>query len=396
MAHRKREWLDLACGLVILAAVASFVQSAAAQGNSPTGDAVVFTDNERLVGRILNVDDAFIEFDSSALGKLSIPRDRVSKLERSGSNLPLLKESPESRLPAVRGKALFLAPDEQQSALANAAAKSLVERNVSQGGSATTAPTTQFAHKTSVTVGISTTDSYVYGTQSQVNLGGDVLLTNNQTAHVCDPPSWAGSLHLSGSHVRSWKAKSTANTTNVYDGTLLEENAFSKKGPAAYYGIADLASNNSLGIGLQQSYGAGLSTIVYTTECKTSAPPGYRLYVSVYGDVRYMHERLYAPAKPLNLAGIRMGEDINYIVLGKDKKPKFSISETLWVIPTVNDIHAIQGFGALRFKVPITSSLSIGLTEEDDFLNNAPAGKRKNYSKSSVNLSYTFPTPSAK
>jgi hypothetical protein len=245
-----------------------------------------------------------------------------------------------------------------------------------------------------VTVGVTASPlSYVYGTQSQVNLGGDILVTKNQTKQVCDPPSWLTISHLSGSHIRNWKTKSTAITTYTYDGTFLEENAFSKNGPAAYYGIADLASNNSLGIGLQQSYGLGLSTIVYSTACEKAPPAGHIIYLSVYGDVRYMHERLFAPSQPLDLAGIRIAEDRNYVALGKDKKAKFSISETFWVIPTINDIHALQAFGALRLKVLVTKSLSLGLSEEDDFLNNAPAGKRKNYSKSSANLSYTFPTP---
>jgi hypothetical protein len=62
-------------------------------------------------------------------------------------------------------------------------------------------------------------------------------------------------------------------------------------------------------------------------------------------------------------------------------------------MPALNDIHAIQAGGQLSVNSPIRDWLTISVTEEDDFINNAPKAKRKNYSKSSLTLKYTFPPP---
>lgn len=403
MMTNRQQLQDLIRLLLLVGVGICGIHIAVSQDTADTGDVVIFRNGERLTGRVVSASTDSIIFDSTALGKLTISWERISQMKSSNRQSAILNEGATygsaqnvEALSASHDELFRFVPDDQRLSLGGPISFSNTAAAVEQSSAPATSADSEKPGKTSVTLGVSAPESYVYGTQSQANLGGDVLLTRNQTAHVCDPPSWLSSLHVSGNHIRSWKAKSTAVTTNTYDGTLLEENAVSKNGTTAYYGIADLASNNSLGIGLQQSYGIGLSTIAYATECKSKPPLGHKLYVSIYGDVRYMHERLYAPASPLDLAGLRMGEDINYVFLNESKQPKFSISETIWVIPTVNDIHALQAFGALRFKVPITTSLSIGLNEEDDFLNNAPKGKRKNYSKSSVNVSYTFPASSTK
>jgi hypothetical protein len=75
------------------------------------------------------------------------------------------------------------------------------------------------------------------------------------------------------------------------------------------------------------------------------------------------------------------------------QKLRFTITEMIYVTPMLNDARAIEAGGFVKLNVPLGKSLSIGLTEEDDFFNNAPKAKRKNYIKSALTVTYTFPAP---
>jgi hypothetical protein len=59
----------------------------------------------------------------------------------------------------------------------------------------------------------------------------------------------------------------------------------------------------------------------------------------------------------------------------------------------LNDARAVQAGGSLGISFPLGKSLSLSVTGEDDFFNNAPKAKRKNYVKSAVTVTYTFPPP---
>jgi hypothetical protein len=60
-------------------------------------------------------------------------------------------------------------------------------------------------------------------------------------------------------------------------------------------------------------------------------------------------------------------------------------------MPTANDISATQAGGLAQLSFPLTSSLSLQIQQEDDFVNNAPKLRRKNYSRSAVTIGFTFP-----
>ena len=57
----------------------------------------------------------------------------------------------------------------------------------------------------------------------------------------------------------------------------------------------------------------------------------------------------------------------------------------------LNEGRAVQAGGSFGIFVPLNKSLSVGLTEEDEFFNNAPKAKRKNYLKNALTVTYTFP-----
>jgi hypothetical protein len=133
--------------------------------------------------------------------------------------------------------------------------------------------------------------------------------------------------------------------------------------------------------------------------CKgsTAVQPGrHRLTVNGDASIRYIHQRLYALGGLENLAGLRLAEDLLYVLYSRDKsggrKELFSISQSVWVTPILNDGRAVQAGGSFGLFVPLSKSLSVGVMEEDEFFNNAPKAKRKNYIKSALSVTYTFPS----
>jgi hypothetical protein len=58
-------------------------------------------------------------------------------------------------------------------------------------------------------------------------------------------------------------------------------------------------------------------------------------------------------------------------------------------MPMVNNIQATQAGGLFQLSFPLTKSLSLALQQEDDFVNNAPKLKRKNYLRTGATISYT-------
>lgn len=198
--------------------------------------------------------------------------------------------------------------------------------------------------------------------------------------------------------------KTPAIVTDTYDATLSLKNGIGSSDRSSWYIVADEWGNSSLGIGLQQSYGGGISRLFWSNECDGSnpkPPEHYRFAISGDSSIRYVRQRLYAPAgNTRDLVGVRVSENLVYAPLSKDSagnsRQWFTIDQTLWVMPILNETKAIQAGGSLNFSFPITKSLSLSLGEEDDFINNAPKTKRKNYLKSSLSLTYSFPAPSAK
>jgi hypothetical protein len=324
-------------------------------GQSPNltdSDVIVLKNQDRISGQILSESAASIKLRSDVLGILMIPRDKTSEVRRHSKEI----NAPTGPVVAV-------------------ASSPVPHPN------------------NSVQVSLNAPETIVDGTQSQETLGGTVRLLMNQP-DLCSPSSWQTALLISANHSRTWKVHSAAIVTDTFDGTLsVNDKAF---GRTDWYLVSDFFGNSSIGVGLQQSYGGGLSTIFYSTTCPNKGNRNYVLDLTGDIGVRYVHQRLYAPSGLLNLAGIRPATNIVYTRLSRASdgttKDLFSLKLSLWAMPTVNRIKAVQAGGSFQFSIPMTDTLSLSLGEDDVYINNAPKLRRKNYLKNSATLTYTFPS----
>jgi hypothetical protein len=218
---------------------------------------------------------------------------------------------------------------------------------------------------------------------------------------LCGPASVFTHFGLYGDHSRAYKAHSTsaAVTTNTFDGQASVNNSVANSATTTVYGIVDYWANSSLGIAFQQAYGAGVSHVFYSSYCPTlDDRRRFDFYVSGKVDVRGLKERLDKGGSTDMLVGMRPDFNLVMSPLAQAKdgsvKPILSVDLEGWVLPVFNLSKAFQAGGQMNVKVPVNQGFSLTLSEEDDYVGNAPLANRKNYLKSSVTLNYSFP-PSA-
>lgn len=331
------------------------------------GDYVVeLADGSRVIGKLVAQHQADLQLESKSLGlMLTIPKSNIVKFYRAASLSATIQTAQHPTSAPV------LAPP------------------VNSPGSA-------------FQVSINAPESVTDGTQSKIDVGGSAQMMFRQP-DLCGPASLFTHLGLYGDHSRSYKAHSTsaAITTNTFDGQASVNNSVANSSSTAVYGIVDYWANSSLGIAFQQAYGAGISHTFYSSYCPTpNDNRRFDLYVNGKVDLRGLKERFDKGGSTDMLVGMR--PDFMFVVSplshGKDGsvKPLLSVDLEGWVLPVFNLSKAFQAGGQLNVKVPLNQVFSLTLSEEDDYVGNAPLANRKNYLKSSVTLNYSFPPSAAK
>jgi hypothetical protein len=389
--------------LMFAAVVPSFGESLRA-----VADAIVFKNGDHLSGTLVRVDNDSVELRSAALGDLKIRWADIAEVDSREHGWKWEGVSADHRA-GVRlqnvvmrsvDSAVVMQGETESVAIPKGSALIVEKQEHPTAGLTqlmTAKPSPSVPPDTSFAVSLNAPESVVVGTQSQYVFGGNFRVLHNEP-NLCSTPSWFSSLLGAANHNKSAKVGNPAVVTDTYDGTYKLSNRLGSETQFAGYGVADLFGNSSLGIGLQQSYGLGIMHSLYSNGCKGSTavqPKGHQLSVNGDASIRYIRQRLYAPGGTNDLAGLRLAEELFYVMYGKDRSGKtkelFTITQSLYAMPVLNEGRAVQAGGAFGISVPLNKSLSIGLSEEDEFFNNAPKAKRKNYLKNALTVTYSFP-----
>jgi hypothetical protein len=210
-----------------------------------------------------------------------------------------------------------------------------------------------------------TPDKVVLGTQSQEQFGANAQL------NFCEgSPRDTTNLFASGSHSRTYKENSTAIHTDLASAQLEQQHFFKSTQGASIFGVVEEFTNNSLGMAAEKSAGIGLTSPKFH-----SGNLNYNLSI----DARYIGEHLDHTAAHLDLAALRIMQEMHL-------QGKFAWDEQVWIMPTLNDIHALQGYASAGPAITVKSWLKVSLNEEEYYLGNAPAPNRKNYFASTLKL----------
>jgi hypothetical protein len=143
------------------------------------------------------------------------------------------------------------------------------------------------------------------------------------------------------------------------------------------FGQAAYDHNFSQGLDLQQSYGGGLGWTVVKND-------GQEL--DLKGSVTYIRQSFQQSKNNQNLIGSTIGQ--NYI-----RKFAYGIVfvEQLAVTPAFNNSKAYSAIGSAALTIPFYKRLNFSIGTTDTFLNNPPAGFKKNSFQFTTGVTYTLP-----
>lgn len=209
-------------------------------------------------------------------------------------------------------------------------------------------------------------DRVVLGTQSQVQFGAGADLRFCESS-----PREITEIAARGSHVRNYKQRSSSIQTDVASAHIEQQHFFrSPQGPAVF-AVGELFTNNSLGMAMQKSVGLGLLTPQYHHRS---------FYYDFAVEARYLNQHLDHSGPPLNLAAVRVKEQTH------SQGSIFTWNQQAWVMPAINNVHALQAYASLGPAISLKPWLRLGFTEEESYLGNAPRPNRKNYFSSVLSL----------
>jgi hypothetical protein len=360
--------------------------------HSAAADTVVFQNGDRLTGAVLEINSISIAFSNSAIGKLQIPWSAVAEIRsanRWAAEVPKSSPNPgnfqqfhTAVVTLVNGALSVKLNEEPPQPFAVTSKLVFAHQSATPPGPGPPAVPTA-APKRPASAHGPPTSHWLFninapflvtaGTENQLTWGGLFTfdLTEGNLNHT--------KLNAAGTHNRNWEVGSPFVTTDTFDAYLQQGRSFGGIRGGAF-AKAEMFFNTSLGVALEKSYGAGLYSRTIT-----KGP------VSLNGsfDTRYFNERLYGGEKSLDLVGSRFEGQSVYRRMDPEKagQVKFLVIAKAWINPMWNNERALQGYGFLQLSVPFGQSVCLSLSPvENDYVRNAPAGKRKNYFSSSVSL----------
>jgi hypothetical protein len=139
---------------------------------------------------------------------------------------------------------------------------------------------------------------------------------------------------------------------------------------------ASFDHNYSQGLDLQQNYGGGIGWTVIKQANAT---------LDVKASVNYARQSFQTPANNQNLIGSIFAENFARR-LGKG----IQFLEGLSVTPSWNNSHAYAATANASINVPVYKRLTFTTGLLDTFLNDPPAGFKKNSFQLSMGLTYSF------
>jgi len=214
-------------------------------------------------------------------------------------------------------------------------------------------------------------------TQTDQTYGGSITSVRNWNPDEQGWPHQRTLLELQANYddKRKNSKPGSANVTREYDG-LLQHLMFIDSDTFFASTVADLYHNNSLGLYLEQSYGAGLGRLWLGTEFDA--------------DLRFIGEHFYGANPSRSLVGSQLSEKHTFVL--DFIKSGAKLTETAKYTPVFNASSAWQLSGIFDLTIPITKKLQFSSSVSDYYVENASSSYRKNYLKTTIGLEYT-PNP---
>lgn len=357
---------------------------AEAQASGP--DTIVFTNGEKLTGHFVRSTGSSVTFKSDALGDLTIDWSKVRELETSAKvavirkGVKLRKKETPSNVPqgtlAMQDQKLQVtsAPGAPAQSIPVADAAVVLDQSAFQRAMTRT-PGFFADWSGTVTAGA----TLVQATQDNRTFTGAVSLVRAEPTEDWLNPGYKTSFVFSESYGELTQPGTPTIKTSILHAGVEQDKYFTSSVFA--FGQADFDHNYSQGLDLQQTYSGGIGW----TAVKT---PSQEL--DLKASMSYIRQQFLAGADEIqspsmNLIGSVFGEHYHR------KLPRgLALDENLAITPAWNNTSAYSALFNTLLTVPVYKHLSGSAGVIDTFLNDPPAGFKKNSLQFTLGVTYSL------
>jgi len=353
-----------------------------AQGNSNSGsDTLIFPNGEKLIGHLESVAGGTAKFKSDTLGEVSVDLSKVQEFHSAKEyavitkGVKLGRGTTGSQIPqgaiSVTDKNVEVAARNGQSAqtIATGDVGNIVDEAAFQ----------QALHHSSIFAywkgAVVFGSSVVAATQNSLN-----FTTTASVVRTAPTEDWLNTrdrtiLDFSDSYGKVSQTGVPTVKTSIFHADAERDEYFSPR----VYAQAGVAFDHNLsqGLNLQQVYGGGIGWTVMQKANQT---------LDLKGSIDYERQSFAVPAGDLNLVGSIFTQTYNL---------KFSkgilMKEQISANPAWTNTRAYSGYASVGITLPVYKRFGFNAAAIDSFLNNPPAGFKKNSFQFITGLSYSLP-----
>ena len=375
----------LAC-LLCLSPMALIGQSAAPSPASTAAaapDVLVFTNGDQLTGKLLRATPGTVVFHSDMAGDLSVPVEKIKDLQSSGNFAVISKNQ------KVLGATVRPGPVQIKDGKVVVAAASVEAVPVGELGYIIDEPT--FRRETNPH------PSFFYGWNGSIT-GGATLVRATQTGttltaginliRIFPTVGWLAprnrtTVDLTETYGTS-RSPTIPQTTPPTPDAVVKTSIFHADAerdeylsPRFFYlGEVSFDHNYSLGLDLQQIFGAGVGWTPIQRP---------KQQLDLKADVHYEKQAFFDSADNQNLIGSTFGESYFY-----DFPRKIVFTESGNVIPSWNNANAYSANLSAALALPVWQRFAASLSATDNFINNPSPGYRKSSFQFVTGITYTL------
>lgn len=372
-----------ACAVAQQAAIATKASPAAAPAK-PAPDVIVFTNGDQLSGILVRGVGNNIVFKSDMAGEITVPLDKVKELRSTGSFALLRKDVPLSRTSTHPGTIIFADGDVT---VANPAGEPEVVPVKLMG---------YLIDQTTYDRELERRPGPWFGWSGSLSGGATLVRSttnvNTYTAGVALvraipsvpflPPRNRTAVHFqetygkqtSPANPQTIPASDVVVKTNILHADAERDEYFSPR----FYALAQTSFDHNFaqGLDLQEVYGAGVGWTPLKAE---------RQQLDLKVDVHYEKQEFQTPANNQNLIGSTFSEAYHRVL-----PRKLLFTEAANVLPAWNNLSAYSANASAALVLPLFKRLSMQFSTTDNFLNNPPAGFKKNSFQFVTGVTYSI------
>jgi hypothetical protein len=246
--------------------------------------------------------------------------------------------------------------------------------------------------------------AWITGTQTQTTLGGNAILGLLHAKQPCDSSAWQLGVEALASNTTTRKLGGSPTHLDSDDGRISGLRAILGDGTTTkdyVGGTADYFVNNSLGIGLQQTYSAAYQH--YLTECADGKNlKDIRQNLSVAAGAGFVIERFYKTSASVTSAVTPVSAQYSWSWWHKSDQDRSLTTPQLrlmfsfqaaWM-PLLSNTHDYQLYERSSVSLPTPNShIQFTFDHLDYYVNNAPPSFKRNYQNVSLGIKIILNKP---